>query len=126
MRKATGIAVWATVFAYMGLIFWGSSLPESGTPLAWGVSDKLLHLLEYGGLGMLVSLALWRTTNIRPGWCALIAVAWCILYGLSDELHQTWTPTRHYDPFDLIADTSGALLFSYLFLGVIWLEKKLL
>ncbi len=123
MRQVIGVAVWATVLGYMGLIFWGSSLPESGTPLSWGLNDKLLHALEYGGLSLLVATALWLTTNTSVKKCALIAVAWCVLYGVSDEVHQIWTPTRGCNPFDLMADASGAMLSSYLFLALMWLEK---
>lgn len=124
MRKVVNVASWVAVVAYMGAIFYGSSLPESKTPLAWGLSDKLLHVLEYGGLCFLVLSALWLTTHIDLSKCALIAIAWCALYGLSDEIHQLWTPTRGCNPFDLMADASGALLSSYAFMGIVWLVRK--
>ncbi len=125
MRKARGVISWLLVFWYMRMIFYGSSLTEDKTPLAWGISDKLLHSLEYGGLCLLVLTALWLTTHVSLKKCILIAVAWCVLFGFSDEIHQLWTPTRHYDYFDMMADASGAMLASYLFMGAVWLEKSL-
>ncbi len=124
MRSAIGITSWASVSLYMCLIFYGSSLPEGQTPLRYGFSDKLLHVLEYAGLCLLLLVALWQTTRLSLLKCSLIAVVWCVLFGVSDEIHQLWTPTRGCDLLDLMADASGATLAAYLFAGALWLWRR--
>ncbi|MCL2632499.1 MAG: VanZ family protein, partial [Coriobacteriia bacterium] len=39
-----------------------------------------------------------------------IAIIIASLYGVSDEVHQYFVPTRHADPVDWMFDTIGALL----------------
>ena len=38
-----------------------------------------------------------------------IVVIVCLLYAISDELHQAWVPGRSCDPLDALADTLGAV-----------------
>jgi VanZ family protein len=85
---------------YMALIFFLSSLPGGtvGIPAPW---DKVAHALEYGGLGFLLGRGLGRP---------LPALWLAVLYGLSDELHQSFVPGREVSAGDLLADAVGALL----------------
>jgi VanZ family protein len=102
------LTLWAPVVCYMGLVFYASSLshlPDLATRL-W---DKLEHALAYSGLAVLLLRALaggWR----RPltARTAVLAVAIAAAYGLSDEIHQHFVPPRSMDPYDLLADTTGA------------------
>ncbi len=105
---------WGPVFMYAGLIFFGSSVsnpPESVSSLLEEISDKVLHLCEYGLLGALAYRACRHGAGI---WVArhavIVAVAGCALYGLSDEIHQLFVPLRQGDPLDLVADSAGATL----------------
>ena len=41
---------------------------------------------------------------------ALLSIAFCSLYGLSDEWHQSFVVGRESDITDWIADTSGSVL----------------
>ncbi len=105
---------WGPVGVYAGLIFLGSSVshpPESVSSLLGEISDKILHLCEYGVLGTLA----YRACRHGAGaWVArhavIVAVAGCALYGLSDEIHQLFVPLRQGDPLDLVADSLGATL----------------
>lgn len=75
------------------------------------ISDKILHLCEYGVLGALAYRACRHGAGARVARHAVIvAVAGCALYGLSDEIHQLFVPLRQGDPLDLVADTVGATL----------------
>jgi surface polysaccharide O-acyltransferase-like enzyme len=101
---------WIAAIAYMGMIFWLSSLPgeQAGIPAPW---DKLVHGIVYGVLGALLYKA---TRDSQISW--LIAV----LYGLSDEIHQGFTPGRYLELGDWVADSLGAAIG--IWLVVIWNE----
>ena len=95
----------------MGLIFFlshqsGSSLELPPIPLA----DKLAHALIYGILAWAALLALPADTrNSRPGLSGLSVVLFCLLYGISDEFHQSFIPGRDPSLADLAADVAGSI-----------------
>jgi VanZ family protein len=93
----------------MAFIFASSSVPGSQIPGAmW---DKLAHLLVYAALGVFYMLPLshGRLSGIT-GTKAGAAIVLSFLYGLSDEVHQMFTPGRTPDILDVVADTTGASL----------------
>jgi VanZ family protein len=99
--------------AWAGLIFALSSIsppPPRGASLARAFAGNLFHALEYGVLALLLALALPR----RAGWPALGArsvaaiVLACALYGVSDELHQSFVPGRDASALDVLTDLAGA------------------
>jgi len=111
VRASAGpIGAWAPVAVYMALIFAGSSvsrLPQVGP----GVSDKVLHIIVYAGLGIVLVRALSR------GWTApvtarvaLQAALIAAVYGASDEFHQSFVPDRDAELLDVAADVAGAVL----------------
>lgn len=99
--------VWLGVVAWAALLFWQSASTGDGGLLERlpPGSDKLAHALAYLVLGALGSLA----TGSRPAG-ALLAV----LYGISDEIHQSFVPGRFPDLWDLVADSVGALVGAWL------------
>jgi VanZ family protein len=102
------MVLWAPVALYMAAIFYASSLQNPPTPP--GLIDVDLHALAYFGLMVLVLRAVARAR--WPGvTLGTIAVAWSITvaYGLSDEWHQMYVPTRHAEWRDVAADAIGAL-----------------
>jgi VanZ family protein len=62
--------------------------------------DKVAHFGIYGILGCAAYWA-WPNRGIK-------AFCVCVLYGLSDEIHQIYVPGRSCDPWDLLADTVGS------------------
>lgn len=101
-------ALWAPVVFYMALLFYASSLSELPA-VAARASDKLEHAVAYAGLGGLLLRALAGGLGRRAAVRAvLLAVAIAALYGASDEIHQHFVPHRSMDPYDLLADTTGA------------------
>jgi hypothetical protein len=113
-RAVTGVRVawfrqmlWTPVLLYMAMLFGLSSW--SAPPSLPGGSDKAAHWLLYSGLSVLVVRALargeWRAVT---AWRAIVAVAICAAYGLSDECHQAFVPGRDAELLDLAADTFGA------------------
>ena len=105
-------AYWTPPVAYAAMIFYLSSLshPEEYLPSLFStLSDKLLHALEYGALGVLSYRAFRFAASPWAARHALVlAIAASVLYGLSDELHQAFVPFREADVWDLLADTAGA------------------
>ena len=93
----------------MAFIFAASSVPGSQIPGA--IWDKLAHLLVYAALGAFYMLPLsgGRLAGIT-GRTAGAAIVLSFLFGLSDEVHQMFTPGRSPDILDVVADTAGASL----------------
>ncbi len=100
--------LWGPVLAHMALIFAGSSRQDtSGTSSQ--ILDKVVHFAVYAVLGALIlrALAGGRRTGIT--WSAVVlSVVIATLYGITDEWHQSFVPTRSPDAMDVIADLVGA------------------
>ena len=107
--RRSRLLLWAGVALYLGTIFLLSSLPNPLPGLTSRMSDKALHAVEYGGLGLLLGLALWAS-GLRAGRAAALALLLASLYGASDEIHQAFVPHRDSDVRDWLADTAGAAL----------------
>jgi VanZ family protein len=99
--------IWGPVAAYLGLIFYLSSRPQVGWAREY--PDKLLHALEYMALALLLARALNDgLARSVPARRLLLAWVLCLAYGLSDEFHQSFVPSRTSDWHDAAADSAGA------------------
>ncbi len=108
--RARRLVAGVLALAWAGLVFWLSSRPDP-LPISLASfpgSDKVLHGSAYAVLGALLVLA---TAGARfPARRAVvIAAALASLYGVTDELHQSFVPGRDTSAGDWIADTVGAL-----------------
>lgn len=105
---------WGPVCLYAGGIFYLSSLsePHESLPsLLEEVSDKVLHMVEYGLLGGLCYRAFRRSAGPAAARFAVpLAIAAASAYGLSDEIHQAFVPLRESSWQDWVADAAGAVL----------------
>jgi len=87
------------------------------------VSDKLIHMGEFGLLGILMCRAL---TAQLPTWprsrIALLSLLAAICYGASDEFHQLFVPARSAELTDVAADSVGITLavWGWLKVGTRW------
>lgn len=99
----------------MGIIFFlshheGSELPLPEIP---GL-DKLLHAVAYGILAAAAIFAFMPATRRRQaGFVGLTVLLFSILFGISDEFHQSFVPGRFPAAGDILADTAGAALVVY-------------
>jgi VanZ family protein len=103
---------WLPAAIWAGVIFGLSSIPGSAIPEVgiWQF-DKVVHAGIYGVLGALCAYALARATpRSRRGRLVVLAALLATAYGVSDEIHQRWTPRRSSDPRDVAADAVGGLL----------------
>jgi VanZ family protein len=94
---------WAPSGVWACVIFGFSSLPGSSLPGGYSFQG---HFAVYAVLGLLVMLALTRGPA-STRW-ALVAIAACSLYGVTDEFHQAFVPGRTPDVLDWAMDTVGA------------------
>ena len=78
---------------------------------------KIAHFTEYFILGLLTYN---MTYNYNKK--TYISIIICILYAISDELHQLITPGRSCQIIDILIDSSGSILGIYLL--HIFLKKK--
>lgn len=93
----------------MAVIFYLSSESHPLPELTARVWDKLLHTIEYGGLGLLLCRA-FLGEGITRAKAALLAVLVASMYAASDEWHQSFVPFRSSDVLDWVADTIGSVL----------------
>ncbi len=68
--------------------------------------DKLAHFCVYGLLATLIFRMVPPAS--RNGWSAFLVILAVSLFGLSDEIHQAYTPGRFVEFADWVADTLGA------------------
>jgi VanZ family protein len=110
---------WIPFFAWMILIFVGSSIPrlstkDLGLP---SYSDKVAHFFEYLILGFLFFRGI-RGEGRRMGFHALFIV---IVTGLAiasiDEFHQSYIPGRDADLWDWTADMAGIVTGALIGMG---------
>jgi hypothetical protein len=73
--------------------------------------DKIAHALIYGILAATTLYAIfpYKFTTNRLVTCASVAL-FCLLYGLSDEFHQSFIAGRESSVADVAADFLGATL----------------
>ncbi len=92
----------------MGIIFFLSSRTGNELNNAFPfISDfNWGHILAYFILAVLIYFALYQSiqSKITYWWTLLI----CLFYGISDEIHQAFVPTRYPDTGDLMRDMLGA------------------
>lgn len=104
------ILPWLPSLCWMAIIFYlsgrtGSQLSSIFPFLSdfnWG------HFLAFFILSVLYYYALAKTTSLRsiPFWTVFL----CLLYGLTDEYHQSFVPSRTPELSDIANDIIGAAL----------------
>lgn len=109
---------WLPVLIYLTVILVLSAQPYLSPPVEFPFADKLMHTLEYFGLGILVVRGLRATMRIHlPLVAALLALSFGIVVGTGDEYFQSFVPGRSSDAFDLLADTFGCVLAQLVYLA---------
>ncbi|MBI5875471.1 MAG: VanZ family protein [Deltaproteobacteria bacterium] len=115
-RFKTCLYQWLPPIAYMALIFYISSQSLRGLPLPKN-TDKIIHFIEFGILGILWFRAL-KTVGVNNKQIVFVAFAITFLYGISDEIHQYFVPERDASVFDAVADGLGGWMGIWLYKGV--------
>lgn len=106
----TYIFYWLPPIALMVIIFFLSSRQSIAVTEDF-ISDfiifKSLHIAEYGLLTYLLARAIRKTTDWLMSDVLMIAALTAILYGITDEIHQTFVPTRSGAIRDIFIDSIG-------------------
>jgi VanZ family protein len=112
------IISWLPLIAYCIFIFTLSSRPTSEHIPSLQYLDKFLHIMCYALLGVLFFRA-YLTLPFKNNINILIiaAITSSTLYGISDEIHQAFVPSRYAGVADALADAvgSGLGVFGYQF-----------
>ena len=116
---------WAPAMLYATLIALLSSnpSPERYFPDGFaGINDKVVHVIEYAILGILCFRVFRFGAGPRPSPFAVhLAILTAGIFGLTDEIHQSFIPTRVADEYDFLADCTGALIGS---MSWEWIHKS--
>ena len=102
------IIFWIITVCYMGSIYFISSKNNIDIPALTIGFDKVLHACAYMVLAFLSYISI-NKSGINK-YIFITAFIFTCIYGITDELHQSFVPGRDSSAGDLIADFSGALL----------------
>lgn len=136
-KRISTLVSWTLVFAWMAVIFLFSAQPAHESdglsksvtlfiiqlikrivPLAELTVDvaTLNHLIRKGAhftvyfvLGILTANAL-RTSGVPTFKAVALALAICVVYAATDEIHQMFVPGRGAQVKDVLIDSAGAIV----------------
>ncbi len=97
-------------------LFWQSSFPSLSSAPLFPHDDKLMHMGAYAFLAFLAGRNLHREkplfsrTKLR-----MLTILFASLYGLSDEIHQGFVPSRTASAGDFAADILGSCMGAWLY-----------
>jgi VanZ family protein len=119
---------WLPLILYCLFIYIQSDHPTPEQIPIFPYADKVLHVTAYGILGILFYRA-YQTTRLKGNikMLMILSVVSASLYGISDEIHQSFVPSREAEVADVIADMIGAFsgVCLYQLLIVSRIEKPL-
>jgi VanZ family protein len=126
---------WLPVLFYCSAIFVQSSYPSMAQLHDVPFGDKYLHFAGYALLGILFFRA-FRSSHAgkRLLVVSLLSILASTAYGISDEIHQYFVPSRSADVMDALADMVGSGMgvlgysllvekYDNLFSGYSWTDK---
>lgn len=97
--------------AWAGVIFGLSSMSSPPAPKTFDAMSALAHVFVYAVLAFL--LTLWARRAFSGSRLATVLLGvWvaCVLYGISDEWHQSFVSGRHATAMDVGFDAIGAAI----------------
>jgi VanZ family protein len=105
------------LIAWGVFIFTASSIPSKNIPALGEHVDKVIHFGIFGVLCWLAHVAFHHQSNFfLKRYALFVAIIFTVVFGMSDEFHQMFTPGRTADIFDLLADTVGGLVYATIYL----------
>lgn len=121
--KILAIKYWILPVIWAGLIFFMSSRQGVDLP-SFQYADKLVHLCIYTVFSFLVMRALVEGHSFDVYSAVILTLVIGTLYGLSDEIHQIFVPTRSAEVGDLLSDAFGSFIGALIYGYVPRISKK--
>lgn len=87
-----------------------------------GVFRKIAHFCEFAALGFCVAGAVYFYLNKTD---LLKSLIFCVIYAVSDEIHQIFVPERAGRVFDVFIDSCGSIFGILVFLSIIFIRNKI-
>jgi VanZ family protein len=111
---------WIAALMWFVITFIASSQASVLPPQLFLWQDKCEHALWFTVGGLCVLHALRRTSPPRsPIMITVLTILFCVVVGVFDEWHQTFTPGRYgNDLGDMLADATGGLIAAVI--GLRW------
>ena len=109
LEKRKVYLVYVPLIVYWIMLFIATTLPVSNLPSV-DISDKIKHFSAFLGLSVLLSLTLIYQNKVLLFKKYFLTAALIIssLYGLLDEIHQSFVPGRNSEFLDWLADSLGS------------------
>jgi len=110
---------WLPLVGFALLIIIASSIPGDKLQVSQELNDKIIHGVIFG----ILNLLLLRALVLGKGWSmlkgVLLGTLFTGLFGVLDEVHQSFTPNRMPSEYDVLADVIGACISALIFTGVL-------
>ena len=106
----------------MGMIFYLSHQPGYFVQLLqFPGLDKAAHAITYGILAGTLVYGLHPFANDSNRFIlAILIVLFCLIFGITDEFHQSFIPGRNVSGWDIVADVFGGL-----FVAGLWYNQSI-
>lgn len=111
------ISLWIPPIIWAGVIFSFSSLSITPTSeIFWKdfIIKKTAHIVEYAIFALLVYRAL-VGSGVAKTKSLVLSILLSTLYGVTDEIHQGFTPGREPKVRDVMIDSLGSTLGAYFY-----------
>jgi VanZ family protein len=103
--------VWPVALGVAIVLGSSRSVPNWSDAVTFG--DKFVHFAVYGlGATLVARISMVQRTRPLGIYAAILIVS---VFGVTDELHQHFTPGRSMDAWDWVADTLGAIVATVLY-----------
>jgi VanZ family protein len=124
LEKRKVYLVYLPLIIYWIALLTGTSFPTTALPKV-GIGDKFMHFGAYFGLGVLLNLSLifqnkFPKMKVQNN---LYTIGIGSLYGIFDEVHQSFIPGRSMEFMDFVADFFGLVLAVVFVLFLLKLNK---
>lgn len=108
------------LWLFLILVF--STIPVKGLQ-TWHLSDTVIHFVLYGITAVLFMKDFRSKTSMKKS--AVLSIIFASLFGFVTELIQSAIPWRECSFSDMMANVSGAVFFTLLYILVDYYRKKI-
>lgn len=113
---------------WMSIIFYVSSLPNEHlkpeTSVGLSIPQSLKHIVEFGVLGMLAATVALQISQTFPS--LIFAFCFSSFYGMFDEIHQAFVPTRYCTVVDMYLNMGGSLIGIVVYVVLLKFKGKMM